>query len=143
MIIEHSIAIAAGPALVWAVTCDVERWAEWTPTITSARMVSGHHLGPGSVVRIRQPFQRESNWTVTEFEPGRRFVWRSHRRGLTFTATHQVEPADDGARNLLRVEADGWLATLLWPVMALTLEPALARENRGLKARCEYLAAST
>lgn len=142
MIVEHRIVIAADPALVWAVTSDVERWPDWTPTVNGARFVGGDRLAPGSVVMLRQPMQPESEWTVTEFEEGRRFAWQSQRRGIRFSAVHQVDPAAGGASSLLRAEASGGLAWLLWPLLAIALKRALAQENAGLKARCESLASA-
>ena len=35
MEVENTIHIEAPPAIVWAVTVDVERWPEWTPTVES------------------------------------------------------------------------------------------------------------
>ncbi len=137
MRVTNTLHIDAAPAVVWAVTRDVERWPEWTPTVTAVRLVDGGDLAVGSVARIRQPMQPESEWVVTELEPGRRFVWETRRTGLRMVGGHEIEPDGDGTRNVLTVEASGALAVLLWPVLRLAMTKALADENRGLKARCE------
>jgi uncharacterized membrane protein len=137
MTIEDTIQINAAPDVVWRVTADVERWPEWTPTVTSVELLGGGPIGPGSVARIKQPAQPESEWRVTVFEPGRRFAWETQRRGLRMVGWHEFEPAGAGTTNTLRVEAEGALAVLLWPVLRLAMRRALADENRGLKQRCE------
>lgn len=132
--------IEAAPEVVWAVTQDVERWPEWTPTVTSVNRLDRGPFGLGSVARIKQPMQPEAEWNVTEFEPGRRFAWETRRLGLHMTGSHDVSPNGLGTTNVLGVEAKGALAVLLWPVLRLAIRRALADENRGLKANCEQIA---
>jgi uncharacterized membrane protein len=137
MSVTHEIHIAAPPERVWAVTCDIERWPEWTPTVTSVTRKSQDEFGLGSVARIKQPLQPESEWTVILFEPERRFAWESIRTGLRFVAVHELLPDDSGTKNILRLEATGFLAILMRPILRAAVGRALRQENRGLKARCE------
>lgn len=140
MIVEHTTDIEAPPEVVWRVTKDVERWPEWTPTVTSVKRLGDGPLGLGSVARIEQPGQPAADWVVSAFEPGRRFAWQTHRTGLRMVATHEMSAEGKGTRNVLRVEAGGALATMLWPVLRLAMRRALARENQGLKEFCEQAA---
>jgi uncharacterized membrane protein len=71
MEVQDSILIKASLDVVWAVTADVERWPEWIPTVMSVRLVSTRELGTGSVARIKQPLQPESEWVVTDLRTGR------------------------------------------------------------------------
>lgn len=137
MTITDSIKIEAPVHAVWNVTQDVERWPEWTPTVTSVRLVSDPPLRLGSIALIRQPMQPESRWVVTEFAPGRRFAWETRRPGLHMVGSHDMTSENGGTRNILRIDASGWIAVLLWPVLRAAMRKALADENRGLKARCE------
>jgi len=137
MRVDHAIHIEAPPEVVWEVTRDVERWPEWTPTVTSVKRTDRGPFGVGSTARIKQPMQAEAEWVVTEFAPGRRFAWRTRRRGMRMTGIHQLIPEGEGTRNVLSVEAEGAVALLLWPLLRLAMRRALADENRGLKARCE------
>lgn len=141
MRVEHSIDIEAPPEVVWSVTADIEGWPEWTPTVKSVSCVSAAPFGLGSIARIKQPAQPEAEWVVTDFENGRRFVWESRRRGLHFVGTHEISQNSKGAKNLLRAEAKGILAFLLWPVLTLTLQRALSVENQGLKKKPSKLLA--
>jgi uncharacterized membrane protein len=142
MRVDDQIYIEAPTDVVWAVTADVERWPEWTPTVTSVKRVGGGRFGLGSVARVKQPAQAEAAWTVTAFEPGRRFVWESRRAGVWFVGSHEMTPEGTGTRNALAVEAGGLLAVLLWPLLRPAMRRALSQENRGLKAHCEAHAAS-
>ena len=47
--------IDASAELVWATIRDVERWPEWTPTVTSVRLRTPLPLAVGSRAVIRQP----------------------------------------------------------------------------------------
>ena len=143
MRVVDTIRIDAPPDVVWNVTRDVERWPEWTPTVTSVRVVSDGEFGLGSVARIRQPMQPESEWTVTVFEAGRRFAWATRRTGLRMVGTHEIAADGTGTRNVLSIDAEGPLAFMLWPVLRGAMRKALSDENRGLKACCEEVAART
>jgi uncharacterized membrane protein len=141
MTVHDAIYIDAPPAVVWRVTVDVERWPEWTPTVTSVSRIGGP-LALGSVARIKQPAQPEAEWVVTEFEEGQRFAWETRRPGLHMIGRHEMHPESSGTRNVLHVHARGVVAVLLWPVLRFMMRRALADENGGLKKRCEEIARS-
>ena len=141
MRVEHTLSIDAPPEVVWAVTQDVERWPEWSPTMTSVQRGEEGPLRPGSVTYIKQPLQPMARWVVTGLVNGRRFAWETHRPGLHMAAFHEVLPEGRASRNRLVVEATGPLATALAPLLRLVMGRALAEENRGLKAHCEALSA--
>jgi uncharacterized membrane protein len=137
MKLADSIQIDASPERVWSVTQEVERWPEWTPTVTSVKRLDPGPFGLGSTARLRQPAQPAAEWVVTEFEAGRGFAWETSRRGLHMKARHEVTADGAGTRNVLSVEATGIVATLLGPLLRIAIARALSAENRGLKSRCE------
>ena len=137
MIVTDVIDIASPIEVVWRVTTDVERWPEWTPTVTHVQLVNHAPLQLGSVASIKQPLQPVSDWTVVEFQAERRFAWETRRRGLRFKGVHDVTSFAGGTRNLLAVEATGVLAILLWPALRAAVRKSLRDENAGLKRRCE------
>ena len=49
MITEDSVEIDAPPQLVWEVFSDVERWPEWTASVTSLAAVDGPGLAIGKL----------------------------------------------------------------------------------------------
>lgn len=137
MKIDHTIHIAAPPSLVWDVTVDIDRWPEWTPTVTAVRRLDDGPFDVGTAALITQPGLPASRWTVTALDPGRSFSWEARVRGLHLIATHELTPEDGGTRCTLRIESPGLLARLIWPVFSPRGRSMLRQENEGLKARCE------
>lgn len=138
MDIERSIEIAAAPADVWSVMVAVERWPEWTASITAVERLDAGPLAVGSRVRVRQPRLPVAVWTVTVLEPGRFFEWRNTSPGLLSVGGHRVEPTDDGhARVTLSIEWSGWLAPLIRLLYLRLSRGYVDLEAEGLKRRCE------
>ena len=132
-----SIDIDASPATVWSVMQDVERWPEWTPTMTSVRRLDEGLLAVGSRARIRQPRLPAAVWTVTALEEGRGFTWVGTGPLMQTTADHRIEPLATGCRVTLAVAFSGPLGPLLgWLTRSIT-ERYVTREARGLKERAE------
>lgn len=128
---------------VWQVMTDIERWHEWTPSITGIRRLDAGPLAPGSRVVIRQPRLPPAKWTVTALEPGRSFTWVSVGPGLRVVARHQVAgveragPSDADSRATLSVELQGILASVWGRLTGGITKRYIGLEARGLKARSE------
>jgi len=140
MRVEHEIEIHAAPDIVWAVTEEVARWPEWSPTMTAIARLDDGPFDVGSTARIKQPGLPEAVWTVTALDRGRSFTWSTRVRGITMAGTHEVHASGEGTRSLLRIETSGWVARLLAPLLRRSVAKAIARENHGLKTRCEAVA---
>lgn len=133
-----TIEIAAPPGRVWEVMADVERWSDWTSTVTSVRRLDDGPLRTGSRARINQPKLPETEYVVTELEPGSGFTWVATGPGVLTTARHTIEPtADGGARVRLSVEQSGWLGRTMGRFYRGLTDRYLATEAAGLKAWCE------
>ncbi len=138
MDIEQRTDIAAPAADVWAVVSDVERWPEWTPTMTSVERLDAAPFAVGSRVRIRQPRLPVAIWTVTALEPGRSFEWQSPAPGLMSVGAHRVDAAGDHAsRVTLALTWSGPLAPVVNLVFGKLSRRYVAMEAQGLKRRCE------
>lgn len=129
--------IAAPAGRVWAVMSDVDRWHEWTPSITSVTRVDGRPLEVGTRVVIRQPKFPAARWTVTTMVPGERFAWTSTVPGLRVVGTHAVAPTESGSVVLLSIEIDGLLGGLWERLTREITERYVTMEARGLKSRSE------
>lgn len=129
--------IAAPTARVWAVMSDVDRWHEWTPSITSVTRVDGRPLEVGTRVVIRQPGFPAARWTVTTLVPGERFAWTSTAPGLRVVGTHAVVATEEGTRAMLSIEIDGMLGGLWEQLTRAITEKYVTMEAEGLKARSE------
>ena len=136
MRIAHRTLIRADPARVWAVTAEVERWPDWTPTMRSVRGLDGPLLAPGRRFSLRQPLQPEAVWQVTAFEPGRAFAWATGER-RRLEASHRIEPAPGGCRSVVELRARGAALALAWPLLGPILRLAVAAEARALRRKCE------
>jgi len=138
MIIQQTVDIAAPPQRVWDVMIDVERWPEWTSSVTSVEVLDGGPLRVGSRARIRQPRLAAAVWTVTTIEPGRYFEWRSVLPGLTSIGGHRIEILRaERCRVVLSVEWKGVLAPLIHLIYGELSRRYVTTEAEGLKRRAE------
>ncbi len=142
MYLERSIGIAAPPDVVWGVMSDVERWHEWTASIDSVARLDAGPFGLGSRALVRQPRLRPATFEVTEFNPGRNFVWTTRSGGLEAVADHRVEATPEGTRATISLRFTGVLLILVgWWVRRLT-ERYFTLEAEGLKRRSEAYAST-
>jgi hypothetical protein len=138
MDVQERIDIAAAPADVWAVMIDVERWREWTPTITSIERLDGGPFRVGSRARIRQPKLPTAVWTVSALEPGRYFEWRNASPGVRSVAGHRAEPTAGGGTTVTLTF--GWSGSLAWLIRLVYGKLArryVRTEAESLKRWCE------
>jgi uncharacterized membrane protein len=130
--------IDAPPERVWRVMRDVERWPEWTPTVTSVRPKKPGPFAVGSRYVIRQPKLPPALWQLTEIDDARRsFTWVTHSPGMVLHARHRVEETGERSRVTLSIEFSGFLGPLFARLTAKLNDRYLALEAKGLKARCE------
>lgn len=134
---ESKAEIAADPGVVWKVYVDVERWHEWTASITSVDWLGGDPMTVGARARVRQPRLPVAVWTVTEVDPGRSFVWEATGPGVRTTATHLVEPSPSGATATASLEQAGLLGGVVGLLTARITRRYLDLETAGLRRRSE------
>jgi len=132
-----SVQIAAPADRVWAVMSDIERWPEWTPTVTSVMRTNGGPFQIGARVHMRQPRLPPADWVVTALHEGRGFDWESRGPGIRVLAQHIIEPSVDGTRVTLSVQYDGLLGGILGRLIAGINRRYIALEADGLKRRVE------
>lgn len=137
MYLERSIDIAAPVERVWAVMSDVERWHEWTASVTSVTRLDDGPFGVGSRARVLQPKLSPATFEVTEFNPNRNFVWKTSSGGVRAVANHRVEAIPGGTRATLSLDFSGVpLLFLGWWVRRIS-DRYTAMEAEGLKRRSE------
>lgn len=135
---DVSVAIAASAERVWDVISDIDRWAEWTPSIRSVKRLKDAPFAVGSRVLVRQPKLPPAVWTISAIEPDRGFSWTSAGPGFRVLAHHRVAPLDGGgSRARLTIEHEGLLGGLLGRLTRDITVRYMAYEAAGLKARSE------
>jgi len=135
---QDGITIRTSRQRVWAVYSDVERWPEWTGSVTSVERLSGTGVEVGTKVRIRQPKLPTAVWEVTAVEPGTSWTWVSRAPGITTVAWHRVHARADGTVRVEQgIEQHGPLGWVVGKLYAGLTRRYLAMEAAGLKARCE------
>ena len=138
MITDSSVEIAAPPSLVWEVFSDVERWPEWTASVTRLVALDGPGLAVGKRFEIKQPRMPKLLWQVTEVQPGSGWTWVQRSPGGSTSARHEVVAQNDD-RTLVRQQLDqrGLLGALAGRLMRGMTKRYLELEAQGLKARSE------
>lgn len=133
MIVERWHEIEAPADLVWSVTCDIERWPTWMPTVQSVTALTPGAMAPGSRYLLKQPLQAAAAWEVTRYDPMQVFEWERREHGqLLFVGTHEVEEHRGNTKVHVALQAFGVVNTILRPVFATVI----ATECRSLERHC-------
>lgn len=133
---EVTTTVDAPADLVWHAVRDVEKWSEWTPTVTEIRVHGGGELRPHSVATVRQPKQPAREWTVTELTD-RSFTWTSKGPGLRFSADHTVRNENGATTVELTFSIAGPLAPVARLLAGKAIRWAIDTEAASLKKWCE------
>jgi hypothetical protein len=135
--LQFAIDINAPIAHVWATTLDIERWPEWTSTVTRAKLHGSGVLALGTRVTIFQPKLLPAMWKVIAFEPERMVTLRTGFPGLRVIAHHQLAPRGVGCTLTLSLRFEGWLGKWLGTRTREMNLRYLQIEADGIKRRCE------
>lgn len=140
MITECAAEIDAPAAAVWDVFSDVERWPEWTASVTRLTALDAREVVVGNRFEIKQPRMPKLVWEVTEVTPGASWTWVQRSPGGLTVARHDVIPVGgDRTRIHQRLEQRGPIGALVGLLMRSMTRRYLDLEAEGLKARCEHL----
>jgi uncharacterized membrane protein len=135
---ETSIEIAASPEHIWSTLSDVERWPDWTRSVSDVERLDDGDFGAGSRARVKQPGMPRLVWEVTEYVPGKVFSWASKAPGVTTTGGHRlVVDQGDRVTVTLTLDQEGFLAPVVWRLTGSRSRRYVQMEADGLKRRCE------
>jgi uncharacterized membrane protein len=135
---EISIEIAASPELIWSTLSDVQRWPEWTASVSAVERLDTGDFGVGSRARVKQSGMPGLVWEVTEFTPGEVFSWASKAPGVTTTGGHRLAPVQDGRVPVtLSLDQEGFLAPVVSRLTGSRSRRYVQMEADGLKRRSE------
>ena len=132
-----SIDIDAPADRVYEVMSAIERWHEWTASVTSIKRLDSGPFVVGSRAVIRQPRFPAALWTVTAIDKRRSFTWSNQGPGIKVMARHAVDAKGDRSKATLSLRYEGILGRLLARMTRGITNRYLAMEAKGLKARSE------
>ena len=138
MITDCSFEINAPAELVWDVFSDVERWPEWTASVTRLTGLDGPDIAVGKRFEIKQPRMPKLVWTVTEVKPGTSWTWVQRSPGGSTVARHDVI-ATTNNHTLVQQQLDqrGPIGAVVARLMRKMTIRYLDLEAQGLTARSE------
>lgn len=146
---EAHTEIAAPAARTWSIFSDVERWPQWTASMTSVELADPGPLRVGSRARVVQPRLPVAQWTVTELitptEPTDErvpaewsFTWISTGPGLRTTGRHLVRrTGEDRCRASVELIQEGLVGAVIGRVYRRLTECYLTLETAGLRTYAE------
>lgn len=134
---EIALNIDAPPDRVWDIMIDVERWHEWTRSITSIRKMDAGTMKVGSSARVIQPKLPPAVWKVSQIENGRGFIWESRSPGLRVIGRHWIESSGPGSHIELSVRFEGLFGGIVGAMLGKLNRQYLEWEAQGLKRRSE------
>lgn len=130
--------VVATPARLWEVLVDLERWPDWTPTVTSVERLDPGPLAIGSRTRLVQPRLRPAVWKVTELDQAKGvFVWKARSPGITITGCHFVIATTLGCRVTVSIEFSGLFAPIARLTMGKLTREYVHTEAESLKLHSE------
>jgi len=138
VVVQRSIDIDVPAAVVWAVISDVERWPEWTASVSSVRRSRTGPLTVGEQVVVSQPRLPTLTYTVTAVADGRSFTWEAGTAASRGIGEHVLTPRiAGGCTATLRVTQRGPAAPLVGALLDRISRRYVRTEAEGLKARSE------
>lgn len=141
--LEHSIHIAAAPAVVHAYATNASRWAEWHPATRGTGPLPDRPLAAGETIveHIAAGGRRFSAcWVVREAQAPRRWVIDTATAQGRARITYALDAEGTGTRFRRTLQCESaaawlrWLDPLLVPLM---LGPQSRRALARLKQRVE------
>jgi uncharacterized protein YndB with AHSA1/START domain len=140
---QYALEIRVSPARVWSVLLDVERWPEWTTSVTRVQRMEVGPLTLGSRIRIWQPRLMPAVWCVTSLDDRRCvFAWTTRTLGAKIIGRHQIDPVKNHSRLTLTIDYTGPLSGILTRFYGDLTRDYITREGNGLKKFCESLPAT-
>jgi hypothetical protein len=135
---RYVVEIQAPTSRVWSVLLDVERWPEWTTSVTRAKRMDIGPLTLGSRTRIYQPRLASAVWKITSLDEAKHsFSWTTRVIGARILAVHEIEKLGTGSRVTLSLFYSGILGRSMARLFRDINWDYLQREGAGLKSHCE------
>lgn len=134
MTARKDIFIASPLEKVWAVLTDINRWPEWQPDVSSAKLEG--NLTVGTIFRWKaKGFSITS--TIKELKLGQRIGWTGSSLGMKAAHIWILEQQGNGTRVIIEESLSGWFPRILKIFDPTFLEKSLDKLLQALKIRAE------
>lgn len=128
------------PDAVFEAMTDVTQWHGWITALVELRDVPAEPIGVGSTFEMVTRFLGRtlvSDMTITEYEPGRRFVYKN-QRPFPATVIWTMKPISTGTEVTLMIESEpgnalGPASPMLLNALNRAFEDTLARLKAALE----------
>lgn len=136
-VIEKTDAIRSSPERIFSTLIAVEKWSQWTKSVSKARYINSKLCEFGVQIKIYQPKLPPAVWIVQEITKNRSLVWVKRSFGLKMTANHFIIGSGKEQTVKLQIVYEGFLAGFFYKLTSKLTEKYLSMEVAGLKQVCE------
>lgn len=126
--------IQASPEAVWKIQTDINAWKEWQPDISKSQLDGT--LTTGSVFRWTSGGFAITS-TIQEVVPQQRIAWTGKALGSLVRHIWMFKSQNGGTLVITKESMEGWLITILKPLMPNFLDKALDVWLKNLKNKAE------
>jgi uncharacterized protein YndB with AHSA1/START domain len=131
---HQDVFISAPIEKVWNVQTDIERWSDWQPGVTFAKLDG--ELAVDSRFRWRTNGFRLTS-IIQELDHHRRMSWTGRGIGIQVIHIWVFSAEDGGTRVTIDESLGGWMSRLLKLFNKSFLEDSLEKSLETLKAQLE------
>lgn len=137
-LLERSFTVAATPEVAWAALVDADAWPSWAHHIQRIELTPPGRVEPSTEAVIVLTNRTKASVAVTDFDPGRRFLWQGRFLWMGLAYDHTIQPADGGTRITFTVEGSGPGAASIGRLFARIYGRNLDRAIPNLQAQLDH-----
>jgi uncharacterized protein YndB with AHSA1/START domain len=134
LVARKELFIHASPQAVWDVQSDVNAWKDWQPDISRSQLIGA--LATDSVFKWTSGGFAVTS-TLQEVVPQQRIAWTGQALGSKARHIWIFKPENGGTLVITEESMEGWLISLLKPLMPHFLDKSLDVWLKNLKTRVE------
>jgi hypothetical protein len=136
-LVEKKSVINARPQDIFNVLMNVERWNQWTKSITKISILDSRQLAPGVKIKVLQPKLPPTIWTIKEIIMDKLLTWEKRYFGFSMLSEHLIMDQNNEISVTIRVTYNGPLAGLFYKLTHTLTDNYMTLEINGLKRECE------
>ncbi len=136
-LVEKKSVINARPQDIFNVLMNVERWNQWTKSITKISILDSRQLAPGVKIKVLQPKLPPTIWTIKEIITDKLLTWEKRYLGFSMLSEHSISIQNNEITVTIRITYIGPLAALFYKLTHALTDNYMTLEIKGLRRECE------